>query len=265
VAAMSRLFPNHSYGQLVLKHKKLPLFMTQEFNFFRCIRFEDSFYGKTVSELHQGNLRIKHSDNRHSALFPGEKVSYWADKIDTSRAEVKKHKSGNNLLTFWAYDDAVSTFPTMSNKEPVIIIDGRDLRFADILSKNENNEPLSNNDNDIIDAIMLENPDCLAYNSHVKDGAVNFLFFEKGFRKLAMREVSLRLGDYLGKNANRIVCADTSDYIPYVDMYGQFFERIARVSSNSEYFKTEEYNSRKAEYEKGLHEISEFHRRLNND
>jgi hypothetical protein len=259
---MSELFPNHSYGQRMLKHKKLPLFMTQEFDFFRCIRFEDSFYGKTVSELHQGNLRIKNSDNTHSALFPGEKVSYWADRVDTARAEVKKHKSGNNLLTFWAYDDATSTFPTMSNKESFIIIDGRVLGFSEILRKDENNEPLTTSETDTIDAIMLENPDCLAYNSHARDGAVNFLFFEKGFRKLSIRQAHLRLGDYPGKNANRIVCAGTSDYMPYVDMYGQFFERIARVSSNSEYFKTEEYNSRKTEYEKGLRAISEFHRGL---
>lgn len=61
--------------------------------------------GKTVSELHRGNLRVSRKDNRYSNIFPGQKLSYWADSPQTARAEVKKWEAGNDLLTFWAYDD----------------------------------------------------------------------------------------------------------------------------------------------------------------
>ena len=54
---MGDLFPNQAYGQQILKHKTLPVFVTQEFDFFRCIEFRKDFYGKTVSTLHAGNLR----------------------------------------------------------------------------------------------------------------------------------------------------------------------------------------------------------------
>lgn len=38
-------------------------------------------------------------DVRHSKLFSGERISYWVDSIETAQGEVKKHDSGNNLLT----------------------------------------------------------------------------------------------------------------------------------------------------------------------
>lgn len=241
---MSDLFRNHSFSSRVLKHKSLPLYMTDEFDFFRCLKFEDKFYRKTVSNLHRGNLRESNPDNRYSKLFPGKKTSYWADSVATARAEVKKHGSGNNLLTFWAYDDSTSTFPTLSDREPLIIIDGRELGFLEILEKIEIGDELSAEDKKIIKKISNENPDCLAYESHAKAGGVNFLFFEKGFRKLAIREVRLRLGDAIGKNTRRIVCAHSSDYTPSLESYGEYFLPLAKIGKDEQYEKSEEYLSR---------------------
>lgn len=252
---MSTLFNNHAYSSQVLRHKKLPIYITYEFNFYRCVRFEDIFYGKTVSELHSGNLRVNQHDGRHSKLFSGERISYWADSIETAQAEVKKHDSGNNLLTFWAYDDATSTFPTTSNSEPLIIIDGIELGFKNILDKIENNEEISVEEKRIVEKISDERPDCLAYSSHTKDASVNFLFFEKGFRKLALREVRLRLGNKKGKDSNSIVCAMTSDYSPIVENYGCYFESLAKVCMKPGYEQSDEYKQRKKVYEDSLKKV----------
>lgn len=107
---MSELFQNQDYGVTVLKHRVLPIYKTYEFNFYRCLTFNEKFYGKTVSELHKGNLRPNTPDNRYSKLFPDKKISYWADSPITARAETKYHNRSNDLLTFWAYDDLTSTF-----------------------------------------------------------------------------------------------------------------------------------------------------------
>lgn len=98
IARMSNFYSNHYLSVPIYKHKSLPIVETGEFDFYRCIPFQDSFYGKTVSELHAGNLRM--SNGRYSKLFPGEKLSYWASDSKTARAEVKKHGANNNLLTF---------------------------------------------------------------------------------------------------------------------------------------------------------------------
>ena len=96
----------------------------------------------------------------------------WADSPQTARAEVKKWEAGNGLLTFWSYDDGSSLVPTVYPAEYLRIIDG---------------------------VIGREKPDCLAYRSEAKEGGVCFLFFEQRFRKLSLREVSLRPGSYKGK------------------------------------------------------------------
>ncbi|MDE7265565.1 MAG: hypothetical protein K2N52_04755 [Clostridia bacterium] len=180
---MSELFPNQSFGMKTFKHSRLPIIVTSEFDFFRCIVFENNFYGKTVSELHRGNLRSSNADNRYSKLFPYNKISYWADSPATARAEIKYHNNSNNLLTFWAYDDATSTFPTLPNDEPLYIIDGLQFDFYEILEKFEQGYKLSKYEQEIIDDIIYENPDCLAYESRRKTKGVNYLFFEKGFNK----------------------------------------------------------------------------------
>lgn len=245
---MNNLFSNQSYGRTIYKHKELPIYVTDEFNFFRCISFREDFYGKTVSELHNGNLRLGTSENRYSNLFPNERVSYWADSPETSRAEVKYHNTGNNLLTFWAYDDAASTFPTIAEREPLIIIDGRNVGFNKILHKNDSGQELTDGEKKIIAQISSHYPDCLAYESLRRKGGLNFLFFEKGFHKLSIREVRLRLGDYKGENTKCIVCAGTSDYSPYPENYGMYFTPIAKVKMNLEYQNTVEYKSRSTIY-----------------
>jgi len=240
---MSNLFSNHSYLSQILVHKTLPIYKTYEFDFFRCVKFEDSFYGKTISELHNGNLR-QNQGGRYSTLFPNEKISYWADSQHVAQTEVKKHGAGNNLLTFWAYDDATSTFPTILDREPLIIVDGIQLEFNNILDKIEHNQQLTCDEIKIIEEISNEKPDCLAYESHARKDSVNFLFFEKGFRKLSLREVRLRLGERKEKNSTRVVSAITSDYSPIIENYGMYFAAIAKTKMNPAYKQNDEYLSR---------------------
>ena len=71
------------------------------------------------------------------------------------------------------------------------------------------------------------------------------MFFEQGFRKLSLREVSLKLGDYKGKNTAKVTCAITSDFSPVLEGYGRYFSPIARVKYNYKYIETDEYILRK--------------------
>ena len=238
---MGELFPNQYYGIQIWKHKELPLLETNNFNFFRCLEFDEGYYGKTISELHKGNLRVSRKDNRYSNLFPGQKLSYWADSPKTARAEVKKWGAKNNLITFWAYDDGSSFIPTVYPVDNLRIIDGIHLGFEEILNKIEKHEALSNDEQNFIDRISLEEPDCLAYRSEARKDGICYLFFEHGFKKISLREVSLRLGDYPGRNYATITCAVTSDFTPVLDSYGYFFLPKARTKYDENYTNTEEY------------------------
>lgn len=241
---MSLLFPNQNWFRSTYKHVELPVYITDEFSFFRCLAFSKSFYGKTASELHLGNLREGKAYNRYSQLFPDEKVSYWADSPKTARAEVKYHNKTNNLITFWGYDDASSSFPTREDNEPLIIIDGRNSGFSLLLDHFEQGVPLTDDEMQLLERIKNEKPDCLAYESLRRVGGVNYLFFEKGFNKLSLREVNLRLGDFPGRNTAKIVCAYGSDYIPVPESYGCYFSSIAKCEMNQDYLGTEEYKLR---------------------
>ena len=53
----NREFISQDYGRPICKHKELPVYITDEFNFFRCVEFKDDFYRKTASSLFNGNLR----------------------------------------------------------------------------------------------------------------------------------------------------------------------------------------------------------------
>lgn len=240
---MGEVFKSNSFGRPAYKHKELPVFMTDEFRFFRCVEFKDNFYGKTISELHKGNLRK--SSGRYSALFEGQKISYWADSPRTARAEVKNHGVGKNIITFWAYDDVSSTFPTIIDEEKLIIIDGRKCGIQELIDKVDSGENLSEEERNIVKKIMEENPDCLVYDSRACLGGENYIFFEKGFRKLAIRNVKLYMGERSGKNTARIICADTSDYIPNLEAYGLYFKPIARTEMDYGYLLSEEYKTRK--------------------
>lgn len=241
---MSRLFSNHSYISTILRHKKLPIIITTEFSFYRCVSAKEWVYNKTISELHAGNLRDNDNKGRYSRLFSDKKISYWADSKSTALSEIKKHGANKNYITFEAYDDLSSTFPTLDNQEDLRIADGRELNFKNILLKIENDEELTSKETEIIKLIESENPDCLAYESVAREGGVNFLFFEKGFRKLSLREVRLHLGERKSKNNQSIVCAVTSDYSPILESYGSYFEPLVKVKMNNNYKYSEEYKKR---------------------
>lgn len=223
---MIGIFSNQESGAPITKHSYLPIFEATAFNFFRRIPFIEDFYGKSVIELHNGNLRMNKSSNRYSNIFPGQKVSYWSDSTQTARAEYFHWYKSRNYLTFWAYDDGSSCIPTEYPPTPLYIIDGRDIGLNEIIKKRNSGVNLDSRETDIIDKIAYQNPDCLAYESEQIKGGTNFMFFEKGFKKLSLREVSLRLGDEPGGNHNKIICADGSDYTPYLKGYcGKFLPK----------------------------------------
>lgn len=238
----TKFFKSQNYGQQVYKHIDLPLYKTKEFDFFRCVEFKKEFYCITVSKLNQGNLRT--CTGRYSKLFPNQKLSYWADSAETARAEVKKHGASNNLLTFWAYDDVSSFEPTIKDLEYLKIVDGRQCGIQQLIDKVDNNEELTNNERILLKKIMQNHPDALAFDSRAKKGGENFIFFERGFKKLSLREVRLRFGNLKAKNNATISCAYSSDYTPSLDSYGKYFMPICKIKMNSEYLESEEYKSR---------------------
>ena len=137
----SKEFQAQSFGQIVLKHKKLPIYMTKEFSFYRCVEFKPDFYGKTVSELFNGNLRF--SSGRYSTLFPNRKISYWSSSPSLARAEIKSHGAGCDMLTFHAYDDATSFEPFLGIEEPLIIVDGRECGIQELIDKLDNDDDVN--------------------------------------------------------------------------------------------------------------------------
>lgn len=87
-------------------------------------------------------------------MFPNQKLSYWADNTVTARAEIKKHGAGINILTFWAYDDRTSTFPTLPNQEPLIIIDGCKCGTQDLLDKADRGMQLAKAEQDYMGSLL---------------------------------------------------------------------------------------------------------------
>lgn len=242
---MDELFTNQYYGVDIWKHQELPIIESHDFNFYRCLEFKNDYYGKTISELHKGNLRIPRRDNRYATLFPGQRLSYWADSPQTARAEVKRWGASNNLLTFWAYDDGSSFVPTIYPASYLRIIDGIHFGFDKILKKINSNIKLSPKEEHYLEKIAFANPDCLAYKSEAKKEGICFLFFEQGFKKLSLREVALRLGDSKGKNHAVIPCAISSDFTPVIKNYGCYFLPKARTKIDPNYINTDEYILRK--------------------
>ena len=248
---LERVFRSQSYGRPTYKHINLPVYITNEFNFFRCVEFNPNFYGKTASTLFNGNLRT--CTGRYSKLFPNQKLSYWADSPMTARAEIKNHGAGNSILTFWAYDDAASTFPTLPNPSLLVIIDGRKCGVQELIEKADRDIPLSKAEQQYMEALLAQEPDCLVYDSHAKKDGENYIFFEKGFRKLALRQLLLRFARSDGGSYNRIVCADTCDYAPYVEAYGKYFAPKARVRMDKSYLNSGEYLQRNQIYEESYY------------
>lgn len=238
----NRVFKAQAYGRPTYKHKDYPIYLTDEFDFYRCVEFNESFYGKTASELFNGNLRF--CTGRYSTLFPRQKISYWADSPETARAEIKKHGAGNDLLTFWAYDDATSFIPIMGFDEPLRILDGRKCGVQDLIDKIDGGQSLTDEEKAYMSGILFENIDAIAYDSHAKAEGENFIFLESGFKKLALRELRLRFGKKNGGNHTFIACADTCDYTPFPESYGEMFMPKCRVVSDPTYVASDEYRIR---------------------
>lgn len=254
---------NHTGNISILYHKTLPMIRTGEFDFYRCVEFNKSMYGKTVSELHAGNLRLSRTDNRYSNLFIGQKLSYWADSPETAEAEIKRWGANNNFMTFWAYDDGSSTYPTVYPRKELEIVVGTEMGFNDILKKLEKHERLTGSEQGFIDLIAEEEPDCLLYESEAYKGGMNYLFFEHGFKKLSLRKVKLKLDDSNGTYSNEIVCADSCDYTPYLEAYGQMFFPFAEIGQNDCYLYSDEYLLRKQVKERYHNELVRWHNEHN--
>ena len=101
----TREFESQTYGGYAQHHEGLPLFVADEFIFYRFVNFDEGMYGKTVSELHAGNLRTPVADSRYAKLFPNHRLSYWSGSYQTARKETLKHGGAKDRLVFKAYDD----------------------------------------------------------------------------------------------------------------------------------------------------------------
>lgn len=250
---------NHTGHLPIFHHKSLPIIKTGEFDFFRCVEFNKEMYGKTVSELHTGNLRLSRTDNRYSNLFIGQKLSYWADSPETAEAEIKRWGAKNNIITFWAYDDGSSIYPTVYPRKELEIIDGTEMGFNHILKKVERHIQLTANEQDLIDWIAESEPDCLLYESEACSGGINYLFFEHGFKKLSLKSVSLNLNDVKEKNSNEIECVVGSDYIPILEAYGAVFLPNAEIGHNDCYLYSDEYLLRKQVKQRFRDDLTRWH------
>lgn len=242
-----RLFKAQSYNQPIYKHKDLPVYKTKEFDFFRCVEFNDCLYNVLATNLFNDNLRK--SSGRYAALFPNEKISYWADSPKTAMAEVKKHGASNNLLTFWAYDDSSSFIPCMGNDEMLCIADGRKNGLQALIEKIDNGESLSPAESEKFKRVLKEKIDCISYDSKAYPGGENYIFLERGFKKLALRQIRLRFGRKNGGNHNIISCAFSSDYNPSPREYGKYFLPKCRIKRDLNYENSSECIERKSNIE----------------
>ena len=128
------------------------------------------------------------------------------------------------------------------------------------MKKVGNHEELTRREKEFIDKIGREKPDCLAYSSEAKAGGICFLFFEQGFKKLSLREVALRLGDYKGKNTAKVICAFTSDFTPVLEGYGYYYSPIAKIKYDDKYTTSDEYILRKQVEDYSYEQITEMMR-----
>ena len=138
-------------------------------------------------------------------------------------------------------------------REKLKIVDGRIYGFSSLLEKYENNIKFSKEELKTIKEIENLKPDCIAYESKRNKGGYNFIFFEKGFKKIVLRRVELTLNDESNKkNKNYITCAVTSDFMPILENYGLYFRPIAKKGFDKNYLNSKEYLNRKKEFDKTL-------------
>lgn len=253
---ISRFFKSQDYGIPTYQFVGLPIYQTKEFDFYRCVEFDEAFYGKTAYELHMGNLRS--SKGRYSKLFPGQKISYWAGHPRTARKEMRAHNEGKSYLMFWAYDDGSSTFPLCGEHHDLVIWDARGKGMAELINKADQGKELTDKEKDFVGKIMELKPDCLAYESHADPDGENFIFFEQGFKNLAIREINLTIKDGRKRNRNCICCATSCDYLPYPESYGDTFEPTAKREHNNDFNKSSAY----WKMQKGLEQAHKMWRQL---
>ena len=250
---MGEFFKSNCYFRPLYKHDSLPIYETDEFDFFRCLEFNDSFYYKTVFEMHEGNLR--NCSGRYSKIFGKHKISYWADSPQTARAEIKGHGSSNNIMTFWAYDDSSSTFPIRNIDSYLRIVDGRRCGIQELIDKIDQGKEITSEEKKYVEDILKEKPDCLVYDSRAHKGGENYIFIEDGFKKLALRQVKLYLGSRTAKNLQTIICANGSDYSPIVSNYGCYFQEICKVGLSSSFLQSDKYIALEKNYKMSLSKI----------
>lgn len=148
-----------------------------------------------------------------------------------------------------------STCPILDNEEPLVIIDGRECGIQDLIDKVEDGKSLTSKENDYMQKILFQSPYCLVYDSHACKGGENYIFLEKGFKKLALRQVKLQLGERPDKNSITICCADTSDYMPAIENYACYFKPIPRIGVDQDYYRTAEYTDRIKRYNESLYKL----------
>ena len=117
--------------------------------------------------------------------------------------------------------------------------------MQELIDKADSGIPLSKDEQRDMKELLAQEPDCLVYDSHARQSGENYIFFEKGFRKLALRQLRLRFCRSEGGSYSQIVCADTCDYTPYIESYGEYFMPKAKVRMDESYLNSDEYLLRK--------------------
>lgn len=81
-----------------------------------------------------------------------------------------------------------------------------------------------------------------------------------GLKNFHFCEVTLRLGDYKGKNTAKVTCAVTSDFSPVLEGYGYYFSPIAKTKYDDKYITSDEYILRKQVEDYSHEQIAEMMR-----
>lgn len=71
-----RAFISQSYGRPIYKHEQLSVYITDEFNFFRCVEFKADFYGKTASTLFLINQMIISKNPQFTGISARQQLEF---------------------------------------------------------------------------------------------------------------------------------------------------------------------------------------------
>lgn len=242
------MIKNTNDYRIVRRHNQLPIYMIGDGTFFKCREFSHSSYGKTISMLHAENLKNMDNENPLTQLFPGEKLSYWSSKKKCAREKNKAQASSNSVITFEAYDDASAFCPTTDYDYGLYVVDGNDPMIYKILDKTNKKIGLNEDEKELMKTILDTKPDGIAYSSELNMNT-DFIFFERGFDKLSLKTVHIRIDR---NNAKEIYCAISSDYNADCKSYGYYFEPVLRKKYDASYEQSEEYLRRKSTFDSNL-------------